>query len=157
MPVDFLNPYFPAELGKMAVDLAAGAADAAAAAGWIAEADRQFTRAESLQPRDLDVMRGRLELHLLRGDLESALVLSREIARLHPASIPCQVEVGDVLLQMGRYQEASDALHKAWLRSACKDQRAVQLIREAQRGLHANPPEPTPETRPPRRDGVHST
>ncbi|MFO1491535.1 MAG: O-antigen ligase family protein [Kiritimatiellia bacterium] len=142
MPVDFLNPYFPAELGKIAVDTAAGAADAAAAAGWIAEADRRFTRAEALKPRDLGVMRGRLQLQILRGDLESALVLARDMARLHPASIDCQTAIGDVLLRMGRYQDASDALHKAWLRSGCKDQRSLRLIHEALQGLKEHPPAP---------------
>lgn len=139
MRIDFLNPYFPAELGKAAVDRAGWATDAAEIARWIAEADRQFSRAEALKPRDLGVMQGRMELSVLKGDLETALVQARELARLHPANIFCQAEVGDMLLRMGRYQEAVDALYKAWFRSACRDPYTLRLIRLAEAALSPPP------------------
>ena len=145
MPVDFLNPYFPAGLGNAAIDRAGWATNATEAARWIVEADRQFSRAESLKPLDFGVMQGRLDLHLLQENPEAALDLAREIARLYPANVDCQTEVGRLLLEMGRYQEALDALQKAWRRSGImNDQQALRLIHKARRELLANPPTPAP-------------
>lgn len=152
--IDILNPYFPAELGKMAVDQAFFARDPVQVADRIEEAARCFDRAEALKPRDLGVMRGRMELSILRGEWELALEQARDIARRYPADVASQTEVGRVLLEMGRLGEAVDALQHAWTRSAGSDAEARRLLLEARAALRSAPPPAKP---PPVGPRAHST
>ncbi len=146
--VDVLNPYFPAELGRLAVDQAFLTKEPGSTLARIEEAARWFDRAEALKPLDLGVMRGRMEISILRGEMERALEQARTIARLYPADVASQTEVGRLLMEMGRLPEALDALLKAWHRSECTDPHSRRMIREVNDALRSPPPAPAPTLLP---------
>ena len=146
--VDPLNPYFPLELGSLAVTRAWWAKDPAERVRWTDEAEGWFNRAARLRPFAQAVDEGRIDVLELRGDLEGALALARTVAEQRRASIHSAMDVGHILRLTGRYPEAMEAYVAAWLRSGCREEWIRSHIR-AMKALVETHPEP-PETPPAR-------
>lgn len=107
--IDPLNSFFPLQLALLHAQRGAWLEDPIERKRAADEAEHWLLQAERLHPYAFDLHQARVEILRLRGDDEGALAAARLMTRLYPAVVPCFVQVGDMLVEMGRLEEAREA------------------------------------------------
>jgi hypothetical protein len=107
--IDPLNSFFPLQLALLHAQRGAWLQDPIERKQAADEAERWMIQAERLHPYAFDLYQARIEILRLKGDDEGALAAARLMATRYPAVVPCFVQVGDMLVEMGRLKEAREA------------------------------------------------
>jgi tetratricopeptide (TPR) repeat protein len=77
-----------------------------------ARADEAFDRALALSPREAEALIGKGTVSLARHDFAGALELGREAVAINPRTARAHGVVGDALNELGRYDEAVEAIQQ---------------------------------------------
>ena len=128
--IDPLNSFFPLQLALLHAQRGAWLQDPVERKLAADEAEHWLLQAERLHPYAFELHQARVEILRIRGDDEGALAAARLMTRLYPAVVPCFVQVGDMLVEMGRLEEAREAYRLGTEASKGNILEPYQLLRE---------------------------
>jgi O-antigen ligase len=107
--IDPLNSFFPIQLALLHAQRGEWLKDPMERKQAADEAEQWLIQAEGLHPYAFDLHQARVEILRVRGDDEKALDAAWRMTKLYPAVVPCFLQVGDMLVELGRLEEAREA------------------------------------------------